>query len=136
MTGARLILAAVAALAMSASAAVAAPQPAPTPDRVQVRGSEFDLTLSKPALRPGRAIVQFLNDGEDPHDLKAQRLGATGSAEGPELSIGVVEPGEYENLDAHFKQRSTYVFWCSLSDHRQLGMEAVLQTKKKKKKRG
>ena len=135
MRGARLILAAVAAvLAMSASAATAAPQPAPTPDRVQVRGSEFDLTLSKLTLRPGRAIVQFLNDGEDPHDLKAQRLDATGAAEGAELSIGVVEPGEYENLDAHFKQRSTYVFWCSLSDHRQLGMEAVLQTKKKKKR--
>jgi len=136
MTGARLIPAAVAALVMSASAAAdAAPQPAPTPDRVQVRGSEFDLTLSKPTLRPGRAIVQFLNDGEDPHDLKAQRLGATGSAEGPELSIGVVEPGEYENLDARFKQRSTYVFWCSLSDHRQLGMEALLQTKKRKRKK-
>jgi hypothetical protein len=119
------------ALAFAASASAAVPEA--SPDRVQVRGTEFDLTLSKLKLRPGRAIVQFLNNGEDPHDLKFQRLGASGAAEGPELAIGVVEPGEYENLEARFKQRSSYVFWCSLAEHRQLGMEAVLRTKKKKR---
>jgi hypothetical protein len=97
-----------------------------------VRGTEFDLTLSKPMLRPGRAIVQFLNDGEDPHDLRLQRLGATGDPEGPELGIGVVGPGEYANLEASLRKRSTYVMWCSLSDHRERGMEATLRTKKKR----
>jgi plastocyanin len=126
----RICVAALAMLAMAATASAAATEP--VPDRVQVRGSEFDLTLSKQKLRPGRAIVQFLNDGEDPHDLKLQRLGSSGVTEGPELSIGVVGPGEYENLDARLKKRSTYVFWCSLSDHRELGMEATLRTKKRR----
>ncbi len=130
MSRLRIAAAALAMLATAATASAAAPEP--VPDRVQVRGSEFDLLLSKQKLRPGRAIVQFLNDGEDPHDLKLQRIGSSGALEGPELAIGVVGPGEYENLDARFKKRSTYVFWCSLSDHRELGMEATLRTKKRR----
>jgi plastocyanin len=126
----RIAAATVAVLATAATASAAGTEP--VPDRVQVRGSEFDLTLSKQRLRPGRDIVQFLNDGEDPHDLKLQRVGPNGASEGPELSIGVVGPGEYENLEAHFKKASTYVFWCSLSDHRQRGMEATLRTKKRR----
>ncbi len=104
------------------------------PDRVQVRGTEFDLTLSKQKLRPGRAIVQFLNDGEDPHDLKLQRVDSSGAPMGPELAVGVVGPGEYENLDTPLKKHSTYLLWCSLGEHRQLGMEATLRTKKKRRR--
>ena len=116
------------ALALSASASAEKVQ---SPDRVQARGTEFDLTLSKQKLRPGRAIVQFLNDGEDAHDLRLQRVGAAGETEGPELTVGVVSPGEYANLDARLRKRSTYVLWCSLGDHRERGMEATLRTKKR-----
>jgi hypothetical protein len=101
----------------------------PAPARVQVRGSEFNLTLSKTKVKPGRAIVQFLNSGEDPHDLRLQRLGPAG-AEGPELGLGEVEPGEYANLDTRLRKRSSYVLWCSLLDHRELGMEATLRTRR------
>jgi hypothetical protein len=131
MARAGLIAAAMAALVLSGTA-TASPAADPAPDRVQVRGSEFDLTLSKQKLRPGQGIVQFLNQGEDPHDLKLQRVDSGGQPLGPELSIGVVDPGDYENLAARFKKRSTYVFWCSLSDHRQRGMEATLRTKKRR----
>ena len=56
------------------------------PDRVGVRGSEFDLVLSKAKVKPGRVIVQFVNGGEDPHDLRLQRLDpATGAQTGAEL---------------------------------------------------
>ena len=126
----RIISAVVASVAALAVAATASGAPAPAPERVQVRGSEFDLTLSKQKLLPGRAIVQFLNGGEDAHDLRLQRVGATGQ-KGPELSIGVVGPGAYENLDADLRRHATYVMWCSLSDHRERGMEAVLRTKKR-----
>ena len=126
----RLLTGAAAALAIAASASA---QPAePVPDRVQVRGTEFDLVLSKQKLRPGRAIVQFLNDGEDPHDLRLQRKGEAGQPDGAELGIGVVGPGAYENLDTRLRKGSAFVLWCSLSDHRQLGMEATLRTKKRR----
>lgn len=92
-----------------------------------MRGVEFDLTLSKQKLRPGRVIVQFLNDGEDPHDLRLQRRGDTA-----ELGIGEIVPGEYENLDAHLRKASTDVLWCSLDGHREAGMEATLRTRKRR----
>ena len=125
-------LAAIVALVALAAAAQAGAHADPIPDRVQVRGLEFDLTLSKPKLRPGRAIVQFLNAGEDSHDLKLQRIGPDGLPEGPQLAIGVVGPGEYANLDTRLHKHSTYQLWCSLSDHAQRGMEATLRTKKRR----
>lgn len=121
----------IAVAATFAAAGAAAAEKAALPDRVQARGTEFDLTLSKQRVRPGRAIVQFVNDGEDPHDLRVQRVAADGAAAGPELSVGVVGPGDYANLDTRLRKRSKYVLWCSLSDHRERGMEATLRTKRR-----
>jgi hypothetical protein len=119
-----------AAAALSSSVAGAKPSPHPVPDRVGVRGSEFDLLLSKGKVKPGRVIVQFVNAGEDPHDLQLQRLGPDGTQVGPQLGAGVVGPGTYDNLDLHLKKGSRYVLWCSLADHRQRGMEATLKVGK------
>ena len=104
-----------------------------TPDRVQVSGSEFDLVLSKPKVRPGRVIVQFVNEGEDPHDLRLQRVDGGGSAAGAEFGIGELEPGAYQNLDVALRKRSSYRLWCSIADHRGLGMEATLRTKRRRR---
>ncbi len=97
------------------------------PDRVMARGSEFDLVLSKTKVDPGRVIVQFFNDGEDPHDMMLQRLGRQRV-----VGSGVTASGGLVNLDLRLHKRSTYVLWCSLSDHRQLGMEATLRTRKRR----
>lgn len=98
------------------------------PDRVGVRGSEFDLLLSKQKVKPGRVLVQFVNAGEDPHDLRLQRLDPeTGTQTGAELGSGVVAPSTYDNLDLKLRKRSRYVLWCSLADHRERGMEARLK---------
>ena len=115
------------ALCLGLVAVAPASSAEPIPDRVMARGTEFDLTLSKTKLVPGRAIVQFVNAGEDPHDLKIQRLG-----EQTEIALGVVAPGTYANLDTRLRRGATYVLWCSLSDHRQKGMEATLRTRKRR----
>ncbi len=132
----RRLVAGGAALVAAASLAVsnAGAKPAdPVPDRVGVRGSEFDLVLSKAKVKPGRVIVQFQNGGEDPHDLRLQRLDpATGAQTGTELGSGVVSPSTYDNLDLRLKKGSRYVLWCSLSDHRQRGMEATLKVGKRR----
>jgi hypothetical protein len=125
---------AAAAIALLVPALAPAKPAAPVPDRVQVQGSEFELVLSKRRVLPGRVIVQFLNGGEDAHDLRLQRLGP-GGQEGPELGVGEVQPGEYANLDAHLRKGSSYVLWCSLKDHRQLGMEATLRVRKHRRSR-
>jgi hypothetical protein len=124
----RATLAGLAAAALGAAGTAAAKPEEPVPDRVLVRGTEFNLTLSKAKVAPGRVIVQFLNDGEDPHDLRLARVGNDG-----EFGFGEVGPGDYENLDARLRKRSTYVMWCSLSGHRELGMEATLRTKKRRR---
>ena len=117
----------VIAVCLGLVAAAPASSAEPLPDRVMARGTEFDLTLSKTKLLPGRAIVQFVNAGEDPHDLKIQRIG-----DGTEMAIGVVAPGTYTNLDTRLRRGATYVLWCSLSDHRERGMEATLRTRKRR----
>lgn len=124
-------LAAVVLTLGAAGIATAKPQ-APVPDRVGVRGSEFDLLLSKLKVKPGRVIVQFVNSGEDPHDLRLQRLGPDATQVGRELGSGVVAPSAYENLDLKLRKGSRYVLWCSLSDHRQRGMEAKLKVGKRR----
>ncbi len=123
---------AVAAL-LTGSSATAKPSEASLPDRVGVRGSEFDLLLSKGKVTPGRVIVQFVNSGEDPHDLRLQRLDpASGVQKGAELGSGVVAPTTYVNLDLRLKKASRYVLWCSLSGHRERGMEAKLKVGKRR----
>jgi hypothetical protein len=126
----RVAATAIASIALLATVGAASPRPdGGDPERVLVRGTEFELTLSKQKLRPGRVVVQFLNDGEDPHDLRLRRAGDPGA---PELAIGELGPGEYENLDTRLRRRSTYVLWCSLAGHRELGMEASLRTKRRR----
>ena len=120
----------VALVAVAAAAGPAAGKPSePVPDRVMARGTEFNLVLSKAKVTPGRVILQFLNAGEDPHDLRIARVGD----EGAEFGFGIVGPGDYQNLDTRLRKRSSYVLWCSLSDHRALGMEAILRTKKRRR---
>jgi hypothetical protein len=49
----------------------------PPPARVQIVAREYSFALSRPALNAGRAIVELVNFGEDPHDLRLQRVGGT-----------------------------------------------------------
>ena len=98
--------------------AAAGPRP---PGRMQVTSSEFEFVLSRARLRQGRAIVQLVNLGEDPHDL-ALRRNAPGArtyttpdvAPGGERSISLrLYPGRYQ-------------LWCTIADHRARGMRATL----------
>jgi hypothetical protein len=125
---ARLALAAgLLALAAPAPLAAATPRDDPAPARLLVTGREYSLTLSRPKLRAGAAIVQLHNFGEDPHDLNLQRVGSRRVFE-----VGEVEPGETGTLEMRVRRRSTYRLWCSIDPHAALGMEATLRTKAKR----
>lgn len=96
-----------------------APAPAPTQPaaaRLQVTAREFTLTLSRPSLPPGPALVELLNRGEDPHDL---HIGGIGTI--PETASG-------ERASERFDlPEGTYTVYCSLPGHAALGMSATLR---------
>jgi len=112
-----------AAAATAAAAVVFAPSSAalaPAPARVQVSAKEFFFALSRRTVVAGPAIVELVNFGEDPHDLRMERLGG-----GRLWKTPLVYPGAYYDLDATLVP-GRYRLWCSIGNHRRLGMDAVL----------
>ena len=112
----RLALAALVVLAGAAPVSASAPPPA----RLQVAAKEFSLTLSRAKLKPGWAIVELANYGEDPHDLRLRRIGGTVTR-----SIPLVQPGDQRSLQAKLLP-GRYKLWCSVADHAARGMRAQL----------
>ena len=82
--------------------------------------SEFRLTLSRPSIRRGPAIIELVNYGEDDHDLALRRVGGTRT-----YRIALVHPGKTGELDARLRA-GRYAVWCTLADHRARGMRATL----------
>ena len=111
-------LAAVAAVALVLVPAATALAPAPA--RVQVSAKEFFFSLSRHKVFAGAAIVELVNFGEDPHDLRLQRVGG-----GRVWKTPLVYPGAYYDLDAKLVP-GRYRLWCAVGNHRRLGMTAVL----------
>ena len=92
----------------------------PAPTRVQVVAKEFSFSLSRVHVKAGPAVIELANFGQDPHDLRLQRAGARHIA-----GIGVVSPGERKELSLKLAP-GRYSLWCSVADHRQRGMRAIL----------
>ena len=113
-------LAAAVAVAVAVVLAPASGALAPAPARVQVSATEFFFALSRRTVVEGPAIVELVNFGEDPHDLRMERLGG-----GRLWKTPLVYPGAYYDLDATLVP-GRYRLWCSIGNHRRLGMEAVL----------
>ena len=90
------------------------------PSRTQVVAREFSFQLSRTQLRPGRAVIELANFGQDAHDLRLQRVGARHIA-----GTRVVEAGDRAELTVKL-QPGRYSFWCSLADHRARGMSATI----------
>lgn len=102
------------------------------PTRVSATGDEqsetqMSLILSRAKVDPGRAVIQFINSGEDVHDLQVKRKGA----DDVQGHTGNVDPGEQDEVEMKLRKGSKYQLWCSVSDHRDLGMEATLKVKRR-----
>ena len=114
------VLAAVAAAALVATGSAHAATPPIKITRVQVTGKEFWYALSRHTVVAGPAIVEFVNYGEDPHDMRVQRAGG-----GRLFKAPVLQSGQYYDL-ALTLVPGRYRLWCSIANHRQLGMQAML----------
>jgi plastocyanin len=84
---------------------------------------EFSFTLSRTTVREGNAEIELANFGQDPHDLHVQPLG-----QGRAGNLGSVALGNQGELLIKLKP-GRYELYCSLGNHRSLGMDAVLVVK-------
>lgn len=91
-----------------------------SPSRAQVVEREYSLTLSRLHVSAGTAVLEVVNMGQDPHDLRVQRIGARHVAGTP-----IVAPGKRAELSLKLAP-GRYSVWCSIADHRARGMRATL----------
>jgi len=112
----RLLAAALAVACVGAVPAGAAHDPS----RLQVTAKEYYFSLSRRSIARGPAIVELVNYGEDPHDLRFRRVGGTYLYRTP-----IVQPGQYYDLTVKLAP-GTYRLWCGIANHRQLGMTATI----------
>ena len=112
-----------AALLALAVALLAADTAAAAPARLLVEAREFNLTLSRARIKPGTAIVQMANRGQDPHDLAFQRIGG-----GRRRAIAKTRPGDLGEWEGRLR-KGRYVLFCTIEGHRALGMRASLRVR-------
>jgi plastocyanin len=120
----RLALPLAAACFVSGGALIPA-SASPAPAYVQVTEKEFSLTLSRLKVHHGAAIVQVLNFGMDNHDLVIQS-NAKGSKP---IRFAPLSPGAHASRTITLAP-GRYTLWCSIADHRKLGMVAPLTVTK------
>jgi uncharacterized cupredoxin-like copper-binding protein len=104
--------------------AVAVLQPHAAPGRLGVSASEFHLTLSRASVKAGRVIVQLQNTGQDVHDLRLRRIGGKRT-----YSFPVTSPGGRSTLALRLLT-GRYRLWCSVANHAQVGMRALLRVRR------
>ena len=121
--------AACAALLALAGAAAEARRERP-PARLMVSADEYSLLLSRQSIVAGPALIQLLNRGEDPHDLRMRRITAPGASARRTFSVAETPAGGLVSLAARLPS-GRYRLWCSLPGHERLGMRAKLRVKRR-----
>ena len=98
---------------------------APTaPAHVEVTaedGEAFRFVLSRPTVPAGKVIIEFVNHGQDEHNLNAAE-GGEGEVIG---SLPKTPSNDHLSLTVELKPGS-YTLFCSLPGHAAKGMKATL----------
>ncbi len=81
--------------------------------------TQLQLQLSRATLPAGTAIVQQYNAGSDPHNLLLERQGVVA------FSFPTLDPGANQQQTVDLAH-GTWTLYCSLLNHRALGMQATL----------
>jgi plastocyanin len=92
----------------------------PSIPHVQVSAVEYAFTLSRTTVPAGKVIFQFVNNGQDEHNLKIA------PSEGPLAGSFANTPSKgISDLQLEI-QPGVYTLLCSLPTHEQKGMKATL----------
>jgi plastocyanin len=92
----------------------------PTVPHVQITAVEYSFTLSRSTVPAGKVIFEFVNNGQDEHNLNA-------ASEEGELAVSfhTALSKEVSHLEVEV-QPGTYTLFCSLPEHEAKGMKASL----------
>lgn len=126
--------AAVAAAALGGSNAGASasaekrPAEASQPAHLLVYAQEWSLWPSRGSVPAGTVSVELWNRGQDAHDLRIRRLGASGKMVGAVLgAVRYTLPGQVHEAAWRLRLPGQYELYCSLPGHAALGMVAKLK---------
>ncbi len=95
-----------------------------TPAHVEVTAEDteaFHFALSRPIVPAGKVIIEFVDHGQDEHNLNAVEP-TEGSVAG---SIPDTAPNAHPSLTLDLRPGS-YTLFCSLPSHEARGMKATL----------
>jgi plastocyanin len=81
---------------------------------------DFSISLSTTALTEGRYTITVVNDGSATHDLAVEEDGTT------KATSDTIGPGQSTTLTVDL-DKGEYVFYCSIGNHRAMGMELTVQ---------
>ena len=101
------------------------PTPAETPSgdeetvrEITIEATEFSFSTEEISVKKGEKIKLILvNKGKMSHDFVVERMNVTTELAGPGKSVST----EFTMSDA-----GTYTFYCSVGNHRAMGMEGTL----------
>jgi hypothetical protein len=85
----------------------------------EISPTQLQLQLSRASLAAGSAIVEQYNAGSDPHNLILEKGGQVAFA------YPTLDPGGDQKQTLTLTA-GTWTLYCSLLDHRSLGMQATL----------
>jgi plastocyanin len=93
----------------------------PSIPHVQVTAVEYSFTLSRTTVPAGKVIFEFVNNGQDEHNLNVVPAG-----EGPVAGSFPDTPAKGVSDQTIVMRAGTYTMFCSLPEHEQKGMKATL----------
>lgn len=102
----------------SASPPTAAPGESEA-ESVTVTAEDFSFTLDEDSFAAGTYEIRLVNAGGSTHDLVVERDGEDVAA------ADAIDPGQETTLTVDLEP-GEYVFYCSIANHRSMGMEVTV----------
>ncbi len=82
--------------------------------------ADFSISLDEDSLAAGSYTIEVVNDGNSTHDLAIEKDGKTMA------TSDSISPGDTATLTVDLEP-GEYVFYCSIGNHRAMGMELTVQ---------
>ncbi len=112
----------------AASTSAAAPSPPLAPstetgtaeaESVTVTAVDFEFRVDEDSFTAGAYEITLVNEGDSTHDLVVERDGQEVAA------ADAIDPGQTATLQVTLEP-GEYVFYCSVGNHRAMGMEVTV----------